>query len=675
MPMPAPASPLEITYVPARLGTPVFREARNRVEDKIRLPQNYEAWREGIAVQEQAWEERPEPQVLDELRSGTAFKVILGEPGAGKSRLLEHWAERARPAAPGYGTLVPLLLPLRRLQHLPPRQDHPDPRDLAVQGEGLADALWALGDPGLPGQGRSFRPLWLLDGLDELPDTGSLGDWLKRFRTLPGAVTVTCRTAVWQGLTGELVGQGIVRVETLMPLRPGAERAAFLVPALGLAEAASLAAALDRNAALATLGGNPLLLTLAALVWLEDKALLPASRAAFYRRAVAALWKRRFPVEGPQYRTRERDQVLERLAATMGLAPEVDLKVLEACLVTICGTERDPLMERLKASGLLVVDDGRERVSFLHLTLQEYYLSVSLVDTAARAAMERHWADPRYEEVLALVLARLAANGRGEEAGDALAWLVRQGQAHAADRAVLHRIGRSPLRTALHLVGRSSLAPEALGAGWRDLQDAVGPSFPRALAIALDRGTPSVMLERLAADPDADVRQAALRNPSMPAEALERLAADPDADVRRAALRNPSMPAEALERLAADPDADVRWAAIGNPSMPAEALGRIADGLDWAMQRAAANNPSTPAAALERLADYPEETMRRAVAMNPSTPAAALERLANDPDVTVRCWVARNPSTSQAALERLADDPDVDPRSYVAWNLSTRRRC
>ncbi|WP_148293802.1 hypothetical protein, partial [Azospirillum sp. B4] len=138
--------PLVIPYFPARLGTPVTRPTPDREQlgsrDGANLP-HYEAWRESFAPPSSSWEERPEAQVLDDLRGGAGFHIILGEPGAGKSSLLQHWADQVRPATPGYGALVPLLLELGRLHDLPARMKHPGLLDPTVKGAGLADGLWA----------------------------------------------------------------------------------------------------------------------------------------------------------------------------------------------------------------------------------------------------------------------------------------------------------------------------------------------------------------------------------------------------------------------------------------------------------------------------------------------------------------------------------------------------
>ena len=695
-------------YFPARLGRPVQGRSKGDREDGRVSPGRYEAWRESFAVEPQFWQERSESEAFAELRrGGTGLQVILGEPGAGKTRLLEEWASRwwtEGCSSVAFGTRMAVLIPLR-LVALSNGTVTPYPSDDDGEG-GLADRLWrlAVSPPGPPGTGRSalpkrcgqarlFRPVWLLDGLDELPPEFPLADWLRAFAMLPGDVVTTCRTAVWQ-TERSLGGKESWRVETVMPLGSEADRAAFLRPGLGI-EADILAGELSRHPALSPLSGNPLLLDLTALLWHEDPVLLPASRGEFYRRAVAVLWKRKVPVS-IRDRTGDRDRVLEMLAGRMGLKPEASKRALEDAASEVAHADAATLLDGLRASGLLRIDDRRETVSFLHLTFQEYYLSATLLRNGVSAAVERHWEDPRYDEVLALLLARLTAGGRPDEAREGLARLIKRSRVYSKRRHLRHRARRSPLRVALHLIARSGLPIETQRQLWIPFEEEVGAGTQRALAAAADPSMPAAVLERLAGDPEVVVRQQVAGNPSLPAAALEWLAGDPDDGVRGWAVRNKSMPAAALERLASDPDAGVRQQVAGNPSLPAAALERLAGDPDnwvrrWAVQnksmpaavlerlagdldaemrRGAAKSPSTPAAALERLAGDPDVGVRQLVAGNLSLPVAALERLAGDPDDGVRGWAGRNPSMPAAVLERLAGDPEVVVRQLVAQNPS-----
>jgi predicted NACHT family NTPase len=137
----------------------------------------YDTWREGVQRLEYAYEEHPEAQVLREIQQGAAtssrrFWLILGEPGAGKTTLLEAWFRRwaAQLQDCHLGMVVPVLVRLRYMQAQETLQD----------SEKLADRLWDLGlneQALLEGQGEHvyrldgglwFRPVWLLDGLDEV---------------------------------------------------------------------------------------------------------------------------------------------------------------------------------------------------------------------------------------------------------------------------------------------------------------------------------------------------------------------------------------------------------------------------------------------------------------------------------------------------------------------------
>src|SRR3712207_694124 len=108
----------------------------------------------------------------------------------------------------------------------------------------------------------------------------------------------------------------------ILPVPP-AEWRTFLAACLGdPARAAVLSALVRGNAQLAELAGNPLMLTLIAEVFGsgEDEGPLPATRAAFYQRSAARMWRRRITDPDRRERLRPwRDKVLDALAARMEL--------------------------------------------------------------------------------------------------------------------------------------------------------------------------------------------------------------------------------------------------------------------------------------------------------------------------------------------------------------------
>jgi hypothetical protein len=110
-------------YQPLTLGRyvrkqPLFKDQEARESASRSRPPHYEAWREKITqTGDVQLEPQPEALVLDELRREAAraswVQPILGEPGAGKSRLLREWALRL---AGSPATETPFaFIPLRRL--------------------------------------------------------------------------------------------------------------------------------------------------------------------------------------------------------------------------------------------------------------------------------------------------------------------------------------------------------------------------------------------------------------------------------------------------------------------------------------------------------------------------------------------------------------------------------
>jgi predicted NACHT family NTPase len=253
-----------VSYHPAVLG--IARPRRQDAggpgsERRDTMVATHETWREGIAGPSgEDHEQHPEGQVLAALRSAAAreharLRVVLGEPGAGKSRLLEEWLRRwaADLGEPRLGLPIPVLVRLRALR----------PEDLGLDRDGLADLLWERGcdERGLlseprdgfyrAGAARLFRPVWLLDGLDEVPPALLGPDLPRALAALPGLKLATCRTAVFRSLREAFAPYQEPRSEyEILPLAP-AEWRAFLTARLrDPARAAVLVALIKGNAQL-----------------------------------------------------------------------------------------------------------------------------------------------------------------------------------------------------------------------------------------------------------------------------------------------------------------------------------------------------------------------------------------------------------------------------------------
>jgi hypothetical protein len=664
-----------VEFFPLTLGLPKPRPPpRERDETEPHLPRparDADAWRESLSAPPEEVEEFPEAAVLARLRASPPPQpwVILGEPGAGKTRLLEHWhATWLRDlGAPRLGMAVPVLVRLREVAAATLR-GNPD-----VVADRLWDHALATGQAAAGGcasasvfdrPGRLVTPVWLLDGLDEVSGhPGDAGLW-DRLRALPGAVVLTCRTAVFQQVQRDVAGWHAPPWR-ILGLKPGKEQTAYLRLALEAdgkdpARAPDLIRALNDNAALRPLAASPLLLSLVAEVC--NTLALPANRAAFYAAATRTLWQRQL-ADRPELRalTVQRDAALAALATAMGVATiEAEESALGNAGIT------GPLREALRISGLLTFDERRERVLFPHLTFQEFHLARAWLARPLREVLDAYWADPRAEEVLGLLLALHDSDGRGGEVEAVLRTFVTEWrQRHRAGAAVLRQIGRSPMRVALRLIGRAGieLRDPVLGAS-------AGP-VPVRVAVAVTSGLAPAALATLARDADAAVRRRVASNAATPPGTLAALAEDADAFVRRGVAANATTPPGTLVTLAEDADARVRWGVASNAATPPATLAALARDADAGVRQGVARNPATPPDTLAALATDVRAFVRRAVASNAATPPDTLAALASDADADLRWHVARNATTPPATLAALAKDPDAVVRRGVARNATT----
>jgi hypothetical protein len=516
----------------------------------------------------------------------------------------------------------------------------------------------------------------LLDGLDELPGEQQTDHLFRRFAALPGRICVTCRTAIAQANKRELqpyVAPG--GHHELLPLNEREQQDFLACCFEGDQErAAALCRRVRANSQLRELAGSPLLLGLIAEV---GETTLPAMRTAFYREAVAEFWRRRVKSDEQERLRPHRDRALTALAATMTLEHVVaPMETLDQALaaVDVEGSARPLLVEALKTSGLIRV--AREKVEFLHLTLQEFYLARHLGSGAFANALEDLWDKPRYEETLALLIAIAGDEGRINEVDQAVVEFIDgKLERHRHEPAALWRKSRSPLRLVFHVLGRAGINVEMPSLTWRRLQGLMAEdTVLLRLALAADRRSPAEVVTRLANDDDVNVRRGVAQNTATPGAVLARLASEDDADVRRRLAQNTATPANVLVRLAGDDDADVRCSVARNAATPVKVLARLADDDDADVRDAVAQNAATPVEVLARLAGDADADVRGGVAQNAATPLDLLARLALDDDTGVRHQVALHAATPAdvlARLVRLVGDNNPAVRSFMARNVTT----
>jgi len=681
-------------YVSPRLDSPSVLSKRTEVE-VVR-------WREERNRLEIDIDELPEAQVLEGFRwasSGQShrFWVILGEPGAGKSKLLDAWFERLVPPENELrlGIRIPALVRLREI----------DSKELSGTPEEVAVHLWqhaircsallphTRSDIFKTGRGPFFTPIWLLDGMDEI-ETLSHGEALfQKIAALPGIKVVSCRTAVFERYRRSAEPY-IHRAYEVLGLSSN-EQLSFLTSVLDRDRAVLMYKAISGAPSIRSMSSNPLMLTLLAE---QESIRIPESRAAFYSEAVREMWSRKLgAAEGERFAA-HRETVLVQLALSMKL----DVESIESSLNLLSSTSRaaalresDKLQELLEKSGILRLDRRREMFSFAHLTFQEYYFSSALLFGGLRDALSKYWADARYEEALSLLISQLYERQQLADIEKGILWLID----HASASTRLNRAEgdrpRSPLRVCLHLLRRSGIPVSRDQAIGEALLQKVNSSEARRLAVASDPECPAFILASLAEGKGEDVQRAVASNPSTPSSALMSQRNSPFNEVQRVVVARAEsdalellhlntmlttqvieggvsnlrkvLVAENLERL----NSTERRRIASNIHSSAEILVTLArDEVDWVRLGVAAN-VNAPVLAKRMLAKDCNPDVRFEVASNSSSPADVLVQLAGDPSVRVRRALAVNPSTPALVLSELIEDNDSFVSIESACNPAT----
>ena len=731
-------------YFPLTLGK--SSQVLLRLEDDFHEGRRtYESWRESLMSSRSLsrYEEHPEARILLQLIAApptNRYSVILGEPGSGKTTLFKNWFVRiaCEPRSLTWGMMVPVMVPLRAV---------PSHVWELTDDEELADAIWNLAtsqkamlpatqsEVYQPRRGRFFERLWLLDGLDEVAPEFRDECFYQKLANLPGRKIVSARTAIYSSAQ-KTAGRYARDQYEILSLKPP-EQHKFLRQALDEpAEAARLFKSLQDNVQIRFLAGNPLMLTLMASLTRESNGskthqgpiTLPASRGAFYEKAVENMWSEKLKNDTSTLRLRtERDQYLMDTARAMQL--DFRNKV----------SSTNPQVENgLERAGLILVDDHRGELEFFHSTLQEYYLARSLSSGNLRVAFERYWSDPRYEETLGLLVSILFEDSRYQEIEDGLRWLLGLSEeTHRNPKKRLPEFVSSPLRQACHVMARSAVSMQherlrgvlALllkhcvkrGSELRKLSLSADPFMPLTLLskladdenvsvrreVAGNVSTPVALLTELARDEDKWVRMKVAENMHTPAALLTALAKDQDFEVRREVAGNPSIPPQVLPELSRDPDSLVRYALASNTNASFDLLAQLAQQEDSAVRAevarnvniraellielskhddviwAVACNPNTPLEVLGDLArrGTNEKAMwgggrlrnrvRQGLAENVNIPVELLAELAGDTDDFVRAAAASNVKTPVELLTKLANDDAAEVRRHVARNANT----
>lgn len=326
--------------------------------------------------------------------------MVVGEPGSGKSVLLEHlmlaYAEERLEILVDKPTVV--LVKLRSLNN-----DSELTREKLIQN--IVDAF----NP--PDSGNFLRAnlfvkqslkqgklMLLFDGLDEVNSSAReqvvrcLQDLLERHSGC--RAVITCRTAVYSGEFSQHVNQTLKAVN----FEDHQIRQFLQAWKSQMSEDKSieqLMQTLRDQPRIMELARNPLMLTIIAYLYADTSFVLSHSRAEFYQRSTNILLEKwdQGKLISNQYKGREKKLVLQKLALhnqkTAGQRQSESCSVkysealeqIQSVLPALNREAKDavPMLDEIvERSGLLLAVEGGERYEFVHPTLQEFFAAAAL---------------------------------------------------------------------------------------------------------------------------------------------------------------------------------------------------------------------------------------------------------------------------------------------------------
>ena len=437
------------------------KEYRQRLKETGELEEDFSS--EQLEGLRRRYFEQQTRSVLDLVEDKNyKYLVILGDPGSGKSTLLQYiafkWAQllpKDLPLQP-----IPLLIELRTYVRNYDANKCNDFLDFLAKGRGV---VCRLPKPELDAKLQNGDAIVMFDGLDEVFDPAKREEVITDIHRFTNdyknvRVIVTSRVIGYkpqklrdaefyhfmlQDLEAEQVEDFIQRWHKLT-YQDETEK---------VRKRERLKRAIKDSPAIEQLSGNPLLLTMMAILNRHQE--LPRDRAELYNQASRVLlqqWDMEralvdAKIDPITIDYKDKQAILRRVAFFMqeneaGLAgnliAENDLReIISESLKSIDINDARPmakaLIEQLRTRNFILCFVGAEYYAFVHRTFLEYFCAWSFVwqfketqsleiDGLINDVFGKHWRDEKWHEVLRLIAGMIDA----KFVGDIISYLMEQ---------------------------------------------------------------------------------------------------------------------------------------------------------------------------------------------------------------------------------------------------------
>ncbi|CAN1210937.1 hypothetical protein TUMEXPCC7403_12105 [Tumidithrix helvetica PCC 7403] len=435
-------------------------------------------------------ETRPILEVLADEKCPIA--VVLGDPGAGKSTLLRYLAVRWAIADPTENTPLPLLVELRSYAESRRQNLCTGILDFFDRGTNL---LWRCDRHVLHERLQEDNVLVMFDGLDEEFDQGrreNLVSEIVRFASeySKARIVVTSRIIGYKFQRFRDAGFRHFLLQDLD--EPQIEEFSQKWHEIAFADESKRAERRDRlrtsisnSRSLRNLAGNPLLLTMMAIINRNQE--LPRDRTDLYDQAARVLlyqWDVQRALEDAEMQTidyADKRAMLRLVAHKMqasdkGLAGNImhgeEIEEIFFGYLAAKGFS-DPkgkawkIRDRLRCRNFILCDQGGDYYGFVHRTFLEYFCATEFADRLSRRGLSggmdetelvrdvfgQHWQEEAWHEVLRLIAGSIAP----EFAAQAIEYLLTCNPAIPEHR---NEIGHLQKQGVTHLLLAASLLAE-----------------------------------------------------------------------------------------------------------------------------------------------------------------------------------------------------------------------